>query len=229
MICSVVSSQRTFFKPRDSCLQLSDRSEVLQTSRQHCYQSACQIIQRFVNLNNQPCGFKMPRNLKVRLLSDIETDSWYWDIDNWTPVIYFCTVHAKNYAHGSRFVVLVVRYRPFDYDVIKWKHFPPYWSFVQGIHRSPVNSPNKGQWRGALMFSLIWAWINAWVNNHEAGDLRRHSAHYDVIVMSHISLRFNSSTVRNYTNYTINNKSLYAMWFIEGFILLIQRSIYIYI
>ena len=23
-------------------------------------------------------------------------------------------------------------------DVIKWKHFPPYWSFVQGIHRFDV-------------------------------------------------------------------------------------------
>ena len=35
--------------------------------------------------------------------------------------------------------------------------------FVRGIHRSPVNFPHKGQWRGALMFSLICAWINAWV------------------------------------------------------------------
>ena len=42
-------------------------------------------------------------------------------------------------------------------DVIKWKHFPRYRPFVNGIHRSPVNSPNKGQWRGALMFSLIFA------------------------------------------------------------------------
>ena len=42
-------------------------------------------------------------------------------------------------------------------DVIKWKHFPRYWPFVRGIHRSPVNSPHKGQWRGALMFSLICA------------------------------------------------------------------------
>ena len=49
--------------------------------------------------------------------------------------------------------------------------------------RSPVNSPHKGQWRGALMFSLICAWINGWVNNREAGDLRRHRADYDVIVM----------------------------------------------
>ena len=37
-------------------------------------------------------------------------------------------------------------------DVIKWEHFLRYWPFVQGIHRSPVNSPHKGQWRGALMF-----------------------------------------------------------------------------
>ena len=59
-------------------------------------------------------------------------------------------------------------------DVIKWKHFPRHWPFVRGIHprywpsvrgihRSPVNS--------------------GWVNNLEAGNLRRHLAHYDVIVM----------------------------------------------
>ena len=42
-------------------------------------------------------------------------------------------------------------------EVIKCKHFPHYWPFVRGIHRSPVNSPHKGQWRGALMFPLICA------------------------------------------------------------------------
>ena len=68
-------------------------------------------------------------------------------------------------------------------DVIKWKHFPRNWSFVRGIHRSPVNSPHKGQWRGALMFSLICVWVNDWINIREAGDLRRNRAHYDVIVM----------------------------------------------
>ena len=68
-------------------------------------------------------------------------------------------------------------------DVIKWKHLPRYWPFVRGIHRSPVNSPHKGQWRGALMFSLICAWINGWVNNPKADDLRRRRAHYDVTVM----------------------------------------------
>ena len=49
---------------------------------------------------------------------------------------------------------------------------------------SPVNSPHKGQWRGTLMFSLICVWINDWVNNREAGDLRRYRAHYDVIVIA---------------------------------------------
>ena len=68
-------------------------------------------------------------------------------------------------------------------DVIKWKHFPRNWPFVREIHRSPVNCPHKGQWRGALMFSLIYAWINDWVNNREAGDLRRQHGHYDIIVM----------------------------------------------
>ena len=68
-------------------------------------------------------------------------------------------------------------------EVIKWKHFPRYWPFVWGIHRSPVNSPHKGQWRGALMFSLICVWINGWENNREAGDLRHYRAHYDVTVM----------------------------------------------
>ena len=56
-----------------------------------------------------------------------------------------------------------------------WKHFPRYWS--------PVNYPHKGQWRGALMCYLFCVWINGWVNTREAGDLRRHRAHYDVTVM----------------------------------------------
>ena len=71
----------------------------------------------------------------------------------------------------------------FHDDVIKWKHLPRYWPFVRGIHRSPVNSPYQGQWRGALMFSLISTWPNGWVNTWDADDLRRHCAHYDVIVM----------------------------------------------
>ena len=69
-------------------------------------------------------------------------------------------------------------------DIIEWKNFPRYWPFVRGIHRSTVNSPHNGQWRGSLMFSMICAWMNVWVNNREAGDLRCHHAHYDVTVMT---------------------------------------------
>ena len=72
-------------------------------------------------------------------------------------------------------------------NVSWWRHqmenFPRYWPFVRGIHRSPANSPHKGQWRGALMFSLIRAWMNGWVNNCKAGDLRCQRAHYDGTVI----------------------------------------------
>ena len=57
---------------------------------------------------------------------------------------------------------------PLHDDVIKWNHFPRYWPFVRGIHRSPVNSPHKGQWRGALMLSLICA-LNKRLNKQSCG------------------------------------------------------------
>ena len=77
-------------------------------------------------------------------------------------------------------------------DVITWKHFPRYWPFVGGIHRSQGHPPppppphthtHKRQRRVALMFSLICAWINLCINNRDAGDLRRNRAHYDVTEM----------------------------------------------
>ena len=58
--------------------------------------------------------------------------------------------------------------RPHHDDVLKWKQFPRYWPFVRGIHRSPVNYLHKGQWRGVWMFSLIFVWINGWVNNRDS-------------------------------------------------------------
>ena len=89
--------------------------------------------------------------------------------------------------HHHSYVVITSKRRlcvvlPHD-DVIKRKHFPRYWPFVRGIHRLPVNSTHRGQWRITLMFYLICAWIDGWVYNLETGDLRRHSAHYDVTAM----------------------------------------------
>ena len=68
-----------------------------------------------------------------------------------------------------------------------WRHqmerFSALLALCAGNSPVPVNSLHKGQWRGTLMFSLIYAWINDWVNNREGGDLRRQRGHNDVIVM----------------------------------------------
>ena len=70
-----------------------------------------------------------------------------------------------------------------------WRHqmetFSALLALCAGNSPVPVNSPHKGQWRGALMFSLICVRINDWVNNREVGDVRRHRGHYDVSVMNH--------------------------------------------
>ena len=68
-------------------------------------------------------------------------------------------------------------------DVIKWKHFQCYFPFVSGIYWSPVDYPHKGQWRRALMFSLICARTKGWADNRDTIDLSRYCAHYDVTVM----------------------------------------------
>ena len=62
-----------------------------------------------------------------------------------------------------------------------WRHQMETFSTLLAI--CVGNSPHKGQWRGALMFSLICVWINDWVNNCEAGDLRHYRTHYDITVM----------------------------------------------
>ena len=89
-----------------------------------------------------------------------------------------------------------------------WCHqmeqFPRYWPFVLGINRSTVNSPHKGQWLGALMFSLIWAWTNRWVNNRAAGDLRSHLTHYDVTVISHQAITFTNTKLLSTGRLAIN-------------------------
>ena len=101
--------------------------------------------------------------------------SWLICVSDWMTYGGYLTTDMKLYVNS----VLGLLHD----DVIKWKHFLQYWPFVW----SPVNSPQKGQWRGALMFSLICTWINGWVNNREPGDLRCHCTHYDVTVTwSHI-------------------------------------------
>ena len=70
-------------------------------------------------------------------------------------------------------------------DFIKWKHFRVTghlcgeFTGQRWIHLTKASDAE---------LSLIWAWMNAWVNNREAGDLRRHRAHYGVTVMVVIAL-----------------------------------------
>ena len=105
---------------------------------------------------------------------------WQWNLPSCTHLIMVILCKAELHTVWCHYNM--VDFLTNHDDVMKWKHFPHYWPFVWGIHRSPVSSPHKGQWHGALIFSLICVWINGWVNNREAGDLR--CAHYDVSVMS---------------------------------------------
>ena len=113
-----------------------------------------------------------------------------------------CAVMVLNVTIVSALLTLlllsyfIINYCYHD-DVIKWNHFLRNWPFMRGIHRSPVNSPHKGQWRRALMFSLICVWMYDWVNNREAGDLRRYRANYDVIIM--IAVMFMSMAIPFWT------------------------------
>ena len=71
---------------------------------------------------------------------------------------------------------------PIHDDVIKGKHFPRYLPYVRGIHRWIPRTKASN----AELWCFLWSapdWIHGWVNNREACDLRRHRAHYDIIVM----------------------------------------------
>ena len=84
-----------------------------------------------------------------------------------------------------------------------------------------MNSPHKGQWRGALIFSLICARMDDWLNNREAGDMRRHRDHYDVTVIigsslakmkyQAIALSCDDQDLRHHD--VINSHSFNVAWF----------------
>ena len=106
--------------------------------------------------------FRLPRSLNMGY--QLQSCSWYFmiptllsPIENWCCkyIPWICNIQYPE----TRIDYAMTGIKAHD-DVIKWKHFPRYWPFVQGIHRSPVDYPHKGQCRGALMFSLICALIN---------------------------------------------------------------------
>ena len=130
-------------------------------------------------------------------VSLIDPYDWFTDITEYfivPPVGKFWNIWIKLHKVDHPMTSNTGKNEPCSYCTW-WRHqietFPRYWPFVRGIHYFPVNSSHKGQWRGALMFSWICVWINGWVNNREAGDLRRYRAHYGVTVMTSCIYLFN--------------------------------------
>ena len=97
----------------------------------------------------------------------------------------FCkvTVMPLDHVDATSTLVQIIAWRR---QATWWRHQMETFSALLAIcaGNSPVKSPHKGQWRGALKFSLICVGINGWVNNREAGDLRRDRAYYNAIVMN---------------------------------------------
>ena len=105
-------------------------------------------------------------------------------------VIYITNIVSYKYVHGSyryygfvlglslAFLKLFYRRRGRDMET-----FSALLAICAGNSPVPGEFPHKGQWRGALIFSLLCVWINGWVKNCEAGDLGRYRAHYDVTVI----------------------------------------------
>ena len=108
-----------------------------------------------------------------------------------------------------------------------WRHqlkiFSALLALCAGNSPVPVNSPHKGQWCGALMFSSICSLINRWVNNREAGDLRCHRAHYDANIMNAVSLKHDQyseppllcchSCSLAYTSMRIQSTNMFSTYF----------------
>ena len=103
----------------------------------------CRKLLHLINIARDPCG---------HLIMDLIYHSlWFYFIclefvtnDETKSINQSVTQHCKGHHWFENMFILILH----D-NVIKWKHFPRYFSFVRGIHRSPVNSPHKGQWHGA--------------------------------------------------------------------------------
>ena len=157
-----------------------------------------QITSDLPNLVGERCPWQLARLHKSRCIGQHMALNGYAN-KQWWPRAVLCNLPElttmKPWGWFTGFKIV-------DHDEQVWRktadylfHHSTWWrhqmetfsaslSLCAGNSPVPVNSPHKGQWRGALMFSLICVWINGWVNNREAGDLRRHRGHYDVIVMT---------------------------------------------
>ena len=98
--------------------------------------------------------------------------------------------------------MLVYRVQSDHYD-IKWKHFPRYWLFCAGNSTVTGEFPSQRPVRRSFGFFFDLR-LNKRVSKQscEAGDLRRHRAHYDVIVMSYLLGLYNQIVKDLYDPFT---------------------------
>ena len=105
----------------------------------------------------------LPRSKLILVLDfDLTSVNWIFSFSYWVSIIVSVITSLRMMTSSNDFRVT-----------------GPLWGFPW----SPVDSPHKGQWRGALMLSLICTWTNGWANNRDAGDLKCNCAHHDVTVM----------------------------------------------
>ena len=132
--------------------------------RQQCCGGDCQTSERSDNSKYQSRDFENSRDLTIRHLIEYR---------NWAQVSRSPCV-TKRY-----FQLYMDRRREWTLCTLQaslswWRHqmeqFPRYWPFVWGIHRSPVNCLHKASDAELWFFSLVWAWINGWVNIRQVGD-----------------------------------------------------------
>ena len=129
----------------------------------------CQLLLSEINVvSNNPVVLSLSGQLTNRIWNSVKIlSALVWNMLNWSQRIFahhnsyivmtcakFCCDQLNMLMLWRRALQIFIWF-PIHDDIIKLKHFPHYWPFMQGIHQSPVNSPHKGQWRRALMFSLI--------------------------------------------------------------------------
>ena len=118
--------------------------------------------------NSQYLSFLSKYSQKMLRSTFLLWNGAFWDI-----CLLHCGIWLSSYCN-TKFSQDWFRHQAIiDYLLQSWSIINEvFWHSFEGSHR-------------ALMFSLICAWMNDWVNNREAGDLRHHRAHYDITLMKY--------------------------------------------
>ena len=132
-----------------------------------------------------------------------------------------CILHEPQVSIHNHGVVDRLSPPPINHDdVIKWKHFPRNWPFVRGIHRSRWIPHTQAS--GAELWCFLWSVSDDWVNNREAGDLRRHRGHYDDNVIEYFKVK-TPQVVSQSSRYWYGS-TVYTDWFLMSQISLWRNS-----